>query len=421
MLGKVRKKRVPQLMFTRVRDIGWHVSYRDPKSGTPRKHRFGLVNREEADRQYHDWVARYLRGELPEKTEPRRRRKPTLKTNDSNCDLKGVAANVVEGSLLHVTSSLLRYEESRVRDDNSPRRQGSITQNLYKRRKQYSKEFLQFLNSRQGSGAVGRMRIADLTMHDVEAYNRSLVDSEFSASQVSKRLRFVKAIIDRASRPEHGTQVLGWNWDSRDVLHGKPSRRRELPTLKQLKLVLKKCTPRETAMVWMAIGCGFGQRDLAAVRVGQIDKQGYDLRRGKTGIDRYGETPAMVWSAITAYLKTEPRESGELMFVTRKQLPLVHDNTDSVAQWWMKLRDDLNEDGKSLGGFYVLRHLGATEFGSRPGCSIGVMKRWLGHSASSQIADVYMKPVSPESRPVIEWVRNALQTGKADLRMKTEK
>jgi integrase len=171
----------------------------------------------------------------------------------------------------------------------------------------------------------------------------------------------------------------------------------------------------------MAIGCGFGQRDLAAVRVGQIDKQGYDLRRGKTGIDRYGETPAMVWSAIAAYLKTEPCESGELMFVTRKRLPLVHDNTDSVAQWWMKLRDDLKEDGKSLGGFYVLRHLGATEFGSRPGCSIGTMKRWLGHSASSQVADVYMKPVSPESRTVVEWVRNALRTGKADLRTKEPK
>jgi hypothetical protein len=417
MVRKARKKRVPQLKFTKVRDIGWHVSYRDPKTGTPRKHRFGLVDREEADRQYHDWVAGFLRGKLPAKTE-KPSRKPKLKTDATDSDVKGIAAKVVEGSLLHVASSLLRFEESRVRPENSPRRQGSITRNLFQRRKQYSKEFLQFLNSRHGSGAVGRLRLADLTMHDVEAYNRSLVDSEFSASQVSKRLRFVKALIDRAGRPEHGAQVLTWNWDSRDVLHGKPPRRRELPILKQLKLVLNECTPREAAMVWLAIGCGFGQRDLAAVRVGQIDKDGYDLRRGKTGIDRYGETPVIVWKSITAYLKTAKRENGELLFLTRKRLPLVHDNTDSVAQWWKKLKEkeSLKHELKSLGGFYVLRHLGATEFGSRSGCSIGEMKRWLGHSASSQVADVYMKPVSPENRLVVEWVRTALQTGKADLR-----
>jgi hypothetical protein len=354
--------------------------------------------------------------QLPERPDSRPSRKPKLKTEASKSAVKEVGVNALEGSLLYVASSLLRYEESRIRPENSARRQGSITRNLYQRRKQYSKEFLQFINSRHGNAAVARMRLASLTMHDVEAYNRSLVDSDFSASQVSKRLRFVKALIDRAGRPEHGSQVLGWNWDSRDVLHGKPARRRELPTLSQLKLVLKECSPRETAMVWMAIGCGFGQRDLASVRVGQMDKKGYDLRRGKTGIDRYGDTPLMVWNSVAAYLKEEPRETGELMFLTRKRMPLVHENCDSVAQWWMKLREDLEDAGKGLGGFYVLRHLEATEFGSRPGCSIGEMKRWLGHSASSHIADVYMKPVSPENRAVVEWVRSSLQSGKADLK-----
>lgn len=38
---------------------------------------------------------------------------------------------------------------------------------------------------------------------------------------------------------------------------------------------------------------------------------------------------------------------------------------------------------------------------SRQGCSIGAMRRWLGHSASSQMVDVYMKPVSPENREVL--------------------
>jgi hypothetical protein len=49
------------------------------------------------------------------------------------------------------------------------------------------------------------------------------------------------------------------------------------------------------------------------------------------------------------------------------------------------------------------------------------MKRWLGHSASSQVADVYMKPVSPEYRPIVEWVGKALSSGKANIAFKAKK
>jgi integrase len=418
MRDKTRKRRVPQLKYTETRNIGWHVSYRDPQTGTPRKHRFDATSKGAAERQYHQWVTAFLDGQLPEKTS---RRKQQFQLDDSDEQGLTVEADVFEGSMQHVASSLLRYEQGRVRSEGEPRRQGTIGRNLYDRRRQYTREIMRFLNSRHGAGAVQWMQLADLTMTDVESYNRTLVKSGFSQSQVSKRLRFLKTLIDRAGRPEHGNQVLTWNWDARDNLHGKPTAKRQLPTLRQLKLVLKACEPRETAMVWMAIGCGFGQRDLAAVRVGQLDKQGYDLRRGKTGIARFGETPAMVWQAIAAYLKTVEKSSGDLMFTTRKSMPLVHDKTDSVAQWWGRLRDDLGEDGKGLGGFYTLRHLGATEYGSRPGCSIGDMRRWLGHSASSQMADVYMKPVSPEYRATIEWVRKSLHTGKADLRLAKSK
>lgn len=403
MQSKTRKRRVPQLKYTETRGIGWHVSYRDPNTGTPRKHRFDAGSRGEAEKQYHEWVAAFLHGMLPETTS---RRKPGTETADSQV----VQADVLPGSLLHVASSLLKYEEARVRADGEQRRPGTITKDLYERRQLYAKEFLEFLNSRYGTGAVGSMQLADLIMLDVEAYNRSLVESGYSQSQVSKRLRFLKTMIDRAGRPEHGSQILSWNWDARDKLHGKQAVKRKLPTLRQLKLVLKACEARETAMVWMAIGCGFGQRDLAAVRVGQIDRQSYDLRRGKTGVERYGETPPLVWKTIRAYLKAVKRKPGELMFLTRKLQPLVHDNTDSVAQWWGRMRDDLGSDGEGMGGFYTLRHLGATEFGSRPGCSIGAMRRWLGHSASSQMADIYMKPVSPEDRSVVEWVRRSLKS-----------
>lgn len=419
MLRKPRKRRIPALKFTKDRGIGWHVSFRDPVTGNPRKQRFGMVSREQADQLYHDWVAAHLRGQTPT-TKPKRRTKLDLQLVDAKARDNGVAAEILPGSLLHITSGLLRYEESRIRTETGPRRHGSICREVYDQRKAYAQEILQFIITRHGQGAVGRMMLADFSMEDAEAYNRAIVESGYSSSQVTKRLQFVKAIIDRAGRPEHGGQVLAWNWDSRDVHHGKPARKRRLPSLAQLKLLLSNCSPRETAMVWMAIGCGFGQRDLAAIRVGQMDKKSYDLRRGKTGIERYGETPPMVWKAVQDYLKNSKRQDGELMFVTAKGMPVVHEHSDSVHQWWSKLVKRLGEDCKGVGGFYTLRHLGATEFGSRPGCSIGAMKRWLGHSASSDMADVYMKPVSPENRTVVEWVRTALRTAKAELRKKAK-
>lgn len=62
----------------------------------------------------------------------------------------------------------------------------------------------------------------------------------------------------------------------------------------------------------------------------------------------------------------------------------------------------------------MLRQLGATEFGSKPGCSIVATKQRLKHSACSQITDRYVKPVSPEDREMVEWVRDGCTRGQAE-------
>ena len=270
---KHRKKRVPQLKYTRNQNIGWHVSFRDPSTGMPRRHRFGLVSREEAEAAYYEWVASHLRGEtvVIKKKHGQRKLDEQLASPPSQ---KGIKAKVVPGSLIHIASGFMAFEESRARGEDEPRRQGTITHKTCEYRKTYAEEFLKFLNTLHGQGAVGRMKLADLAMHDVEAYNRLLVQAGYSQSQVKKRMHVVKAMIDRANRPEFDKQLLTWNWDSRDVTHGKPATPVTIPTLRQLKFVLRECDARKTAMVWMAIGCGFGQRDLAAVRVGQFDEEG---------------------------------------------------------------------------------------------------------------------------------------------------
>lgn len=405
----IRKRRVPQLKYTDLRGVGWHVSYRDPKTGVPRKVRFDAVSKAEAERAYHAWVVAFLDGDarVPEKLAASSK-KPKGESKKPR-PIEGASKVAAHpGSIAHVASGLIRYETDRAREESGGRSSGTIAPRVLLDRKKAVKDFLAFLNERHGPGAAGRMQLVDLDMADVESYNRQMVEAELSASTVNRKMQVVKRIIDRAGRPEYGQQVLSWNWDSMDRLTGKRAKKKQLPTKKQLEKLLAAADARGRAMIWMGIGLGFGQSDLSNIRVGQIDKNSYDLRRGKTGIERYGDTPPGVWKAITEYLGVTERPKGELLFVTSNGRPLVHTRSDSVFQWWNRLRESVGEDKDSMEGFYVLRHLGATEFGSRPGCSIVAMKRWLGHSASSQMADRYMKPVSPEDREVVEWVRKGL-------------
>jgi hypothetical protein len=43
----------------------------------------------------------------------------------------------------------------------------------------------------------------------------------------------------------------------------------------------------------------------------QIDKATYDLRRGKTGIERFGDTPALVWNLLHKYVKAAKCKPGD--------------------------------------------------------------------------------------------------------------
>lgn len=396
-----KTRRIPKLKFQKLRDIGWHVSYRDRTTGVPRRHRFGIAEREreaEARVLYHAWVLEHLGGQNPKAF-------PTKLTPPLKQKLN---PDVLTGSLLEIASGLIDSERLRAREGDGPKRRGTIDRRVFHDRQQQIRSFLAFMNERRGQGAVARLRIADLTLDDVENYNRAIVDKGYSASQVTKRLQLVKAIIDRAGRPEHGGQVLGWNWDSRDVSHGAPTKERPFPTVSQLRRLISAADLRGRTMIWLGLGLGFGARDIAAIRVGQIAAESYDLRRSKTGVERFGVTPPIVWAYVSKYQVTEASRDGQRLFTTRNGMPLVHGTTNAVTLWWEKLRSRVARKGEDLPSFYTLRHVGATEFGSRPGASIGDVKRWLGHAASSHVADLYMRPVRPEHAKLVQWLRKRL-------------
>jgi len=410
-MGKHKRRRMPKLSFTETQNIGYYASFRDPITNTPRRKRFGMVPEAEAKVLYTQWLAEYVGGEKAATRAPAPQR---LSEPKPDAGMSKPGQSLVKGSLLAAASNLLRFEETRTRTDLEPKATGTISPRVFEDRKKHLQDFLSHMNGRHGQGALAHMTLADLSMEDVESYNQKIVQTGYSGSQVAKRMQIIRAVINRAGRPELGQQVLSWNWDSMDRHHGKATKVRSLPSLPQLKALLKATDIRGQTLIWMAIGLGLGQRDLAVVQVGQIDEEGYDLRRGKTGIERYGETPPMVWRCIQTYLKAYPREAGSLQFTTRKGMPLVHGRSDSVVQWWGDLREEIGATKSTLGGFYTLRHVGATEYGSRDGMSIGAMKRWLGHAASSNMADVYMKPVAPEDREMILWVRSSLLAGKIE-------
>ena len=401
-----RKRRIPKLTFTANRGIGWHVSYRDAESGTPRRFRFGLVNqtdKAEAERRYSKWLAGYLNGQVIPASSDDTARKPATERLPASF---GVA--IRSGSLIDVANGFLDFQESRVRDPDSPRASGTIHPDVFRYRTHYVREFLKFINSQHGRGAAARLRVSNLTMQEVEAYNRNLVERGLSAATVTHAMQVVRQLVIRAGRPEHGQQVLSWNWDSRDHFSGRAKRARSLPTLNQLQRMLVATDLQGRAMIWTAIGLGFGARDLSKVRVGLIDAEGYDLRRSKTGIARYGKTPPRVWVYLDRLIRTSGKSTGDLVFRSATGLPLVSGRVDRVNTWWGGLREKIGESKDTMSGFYVLRHLGATEYGSRPSCSLSEMRSWLGHATSSAMADVYMRPVAPEHRELVMWVRDQL-------------
>ena len=249
---------------------------------------------------------------------------------------------------------------------------------------------------------AGAMRLEHLTMQMVEDYNESV--SHESDSHVATRMQMVKKLIDRAGRPEYGQQMLPWNWDSRDTFKGKRAEERRFLTIEELCLIHHHSSPMYRAVMWCGLGLGFGATDVAALRWSHLDlgESRYDMRRGKTGLDRFGHLPPI----LRAMLNNLVRQTASPVFQTAKKRPLVHARGNAIDLWWDRLRDE--RPLASIPGFYTLRHMGATERGSRPEASTADVKGWLGHSIGSRTVDRYMRPVKPEHVEVINFIRESL-------------
>lgn len=406
-MGQVRQ-RIPKLSSRPDPRSGcYYACYRKP-NGVPGRKLFD-PDRRTSEAMHREWVVVLYHGIVIPDPGP----------------CKQVTRN---DSLIMLASAFIEQEKNRVRAEEGRRIGGTVSiRTAYGNTKQVE-SIVGWCRARFGD-RVTTDPFADL-MTETE-YEAMMGDfaAKLSQSQVNKhRQRFWQLVRFARRRPY--SMVFPFGPDTVRKFGGAEGpRQRRLPTVALLKTLLKAATLREQLWIWMGMGLGFGQDDLAHARSAYFDAKSYDMRRGKTRIERYGVMRPRVWALLQAYLKATPRKPDELLFTTAKGMPLVwtavktpeelengtkthgpkpipYKRTDSVTQAFRKLKERAGvADWKE--GFYVFRHIGATAYGARPGTSLAELRTFLGHGRS-HIADTYLKPLTPEAKPLVKWVNATL-------------
>ena len=139
-------------------------------------------------------------------------------------------------------------------------------------------------------------------------------------------------------------------------------------TIDEVRTLWSKANQRMRCFMALALNCGYGQRDIAELRVGEVDfSSGHiDRRRTKTGI----RCRHKLWPITIELIKKEMRsdiQGDDRMFMTIRRRPLVHNRwedgklhrSDSINCHFWRL---MTETGISNGrNFYCLRKTGASE------------------------------------------------------------
>ncbi len=139
----------------------------------------------------------------------------------------------------------------------------------------------------------------------------------------------------------------------------------------------------------------------------------------------------MVWAHIEKHLESNRRDGDALLFRTRTGQPLVwvkaktddelkngtttrgpcdtpYKRSDSVWQAFRKLKIRAGL-GEWQEGFYIWRHVGATAYATRDNVGLAALRTFLGHG-KSDAADLYLKPLTPQVKEVVEWVNRMLDS-----------
>ncbi len=333
-------------------------------------------------------------------------------------------------SLPVIANAYILHERERVRPDGAKRIRGTISIRVFDDNRRQVVNILKWCKNRY------KASLKELAFNELmtEADYESMMiyfANRLSGSQINKhRQRFWDIV--RFARRKPFRVYFPFNRDDVRSFGGVVERKqRTLPTVDMVQKILSIATIRERLWIWLGMGLGFGNDDVSHSQLENFDAQSYDMRRGKTGFARYGVMRPMVWAHIQEYLKHFPRKKDELLFITAKGNPVVWVRTktenelkngtstngpaptlfvrsDSLSQRWNKLKNAAGLRAWQE-GFYIWRHIGATAYASREGVGIAQLRTFLGHG-KSQVADEYMKPLTPKTKKFVKWVNEMLDS-----------
>ena len=411
-LHKHKKRRIPKLSTKpEPGTLRYYASFRGP-DGKPKRKRF-TKDRNESELAYHRWVienydqsARIIAGDHD--------------AGNANFDQ----------CLPVIANAFIQHEEQRVRSDEARRAKGTISLRVFDDNRRQVVDILRWCKDRF-KDRLRRAPFSELmTETDYESMMLHFV-KRLSDSQINKHRQRFWAIVRFARREPFRIRFSFGPEDVRAFGGTEARKQRQMPTIDMIQQILSAASERERLWIWMGLGLGFGNDDVARARLLHFDSNSYDMRRGKTGLPRYGLMRPMVWLHMQEYLKQFPRKDDELLFITCNGNPIVwvrakteeemkngtstsgpsktpFKRCDSLSQAWNKLKKQAGlKDWKE--GFYLWRHLGATAYGSQPGIGIAQLRTFLGHGKSN-VADEYMKPLTPEIKDVVKWVNQMLDS-----------
>ena len=245
---------------------------------------------------------------------------------------------------------------------------------------------------------------------DLQNYKRKLLRSYGSAHRVNLNISIMKAMFHWAKRNEVEDHIP--NIDSVSKVKVK---QQERPTFsrEQIDKLISAADVQMSAMIWLALNCGFGCTDCAELKWTNLDfkNKRVNLARGKTGISR--DLP--LWPETVNALKEVPK-IGDLVFYTAKGNAWVrtiegtdkhgnvkYSNDNAVTKKFAKLMKKVGIQLPKGAGFYTLRRTAAT-LTAASGDPFAVQSL-LGH-ADLKMATTYVQDVSKQTDRAINNARS---------------
>jgi hypothetical protein len=454
--------RIPQLLFSH--DRGYHVQFRDAR-GKPCRHRFDVPKEENeaqqarAKNQWRLWVIRNIpeAASLPEFADLADVANAVARTTPAEPGLPTRGTSGQSRIMPALIQAFIESESTRVRADHAPYTEGSMKTKQFEAVRHALIQIGNWAKTHFGNRFLA-VSFAELwTMGDYKAMmgyfttqarharpNRKGTGGRgdprgYAPTYVKKlRIGFWRLVSFAEDYPYE--QRLRFtkqkaNQDARFAIHVK-ARPKVFPDLSTLKRILACADTEQRTWIWTSLGCGFEPIALAQATRRCFDQEMYDLTRSKTGFLRRGKTRPIVWAHLQKVLTENPRGLDELLFVTRNGRPLVqrsdktememqvrptkglHKENNALAQAWTRLLKRSGVQWRE--GFRILRSIACTVMTKRADVDMQELWDFMGHAPNSDTYKHYAQYVTPSSKPMIEWVRNMLDSPDADAWRDTE-